>query len=268
MELFIRQMGVGKREVVIVHGLYGASDNWLSIASGLEDKFKIFIPDQRNHGKSPHSKDHNYTVLANDLYEFIKNKTSGKVILVGHSMGGKSVMRLALEHPEVVSYLVIVDIAPKNYGRTSSFGEEPTNHEGILKAMQDLKLDKMDSRKEIEAQWKEQFPSRQLRQFLLKNVRRTSKGKFEWQLNLDALTENLSEIMDGFSDLEDFTPFKSAPVLLIRGEKSSYFRVEDNMALNKFFPQAQIVTIPDAGHWVHAEQQDLFLKTLLYFLED
>ena len=167
MELFSRQMGVGKREIVIVHGLYGASDNWLSIASGLEDKFKIFIPDQRNHGKSPHNKDHNYTVLANDLYEFIKNKTSGKVILLGHSMGGKSVMRLALEHPEVVSYLVIVDIAPKNYGRTSSFGEEPTNHEGILKAMQDLELDKMDSRKEIEAQWKEQFPSRQLRQFLL-----------------------------------------------------------------------------------------------------
>lgn len=268
MELFNRQMGVGKREVVIVHGLYGASDNWLSIASELEDKFKITIPDLRNHGKSPHSKEHTYTVLAEDLYDLIKTKTSGKVILIGHSMGGKAVMRLALEHPEVVSYLVIVDIAPKNYGSTSNFGEEHTNHEEILKAMQDLKLENMTSRKEIEEQWKSKFPSRQLRQFLLKNVKRTSKGKFEWQLNLEALTENLSEIMDGFSNLEKFTPFKSAPVLLIRGEKSSYFRDEDNMSLNKFFPQTQIVTIPDAGHWVHAEQQELFLKTLLYFLED
>ncbi|HLW07208.1 MAG TPA: alpha/beta fold hydrolase [Marinilabiliaceae bacterium] len=268
MELFSRQMGVGKREVIIVHGLYGASDNWLSIASGLEDKFKIIIPDQRNHGKSPHSKEHNYTLLAEDLYQLIKTKTSGKVILIGHSMGGKSVMRLALKYPEVVEHLVIVDIAPKNYGRTSNFGEEPTNHEGIIKAMQDLELDKMESRKEIEEQWKSQFPSRQLRQFLLKNVKRTSKGKFKWQLNLDALAENLSEIMDGFSDLENFTPFKAAPVLVIRGENSSYFRNEDNMALNKFFPQAQVVTIPNAGHWVHAEQQDLFLKTLLYFLED
>lgn len=268
MELFVREMGAGEREVFIVHGLYGSSDNWLSIAAGLEDKFKVIIPDLRNHGKSPHYSEHTYDAMANDLYQLIKAKTNKKVILIGHSMGGKAVMRLALEHPDIVEHLVIVDIAPKKYGRTTSFGEKSTHHQKILKAMSDLNLSNKTSRREIEAEWEPLFPSTLLRQFLLKNVQRDAQKRFYWQLNLETLINDLPEIMDGFSELNEVAPFTSAPVLLIRGEKSNYFRDEDGMALNKFFPQAQVVTIPNAGHWVHAEQQDLFLKTLLYFLDD
>lgn len=267
MELNFREVGNGEREIVIVHGLYGASDNWLSIAHGLGDKFKIFLPDLRNHGKSPHNDKHSYNLMVNDLHHFIKTKTSGKVILLGHSMGGKVAMRLALEYPEMVKYLIIIDIAPKNYGSFSNFGEQTNNHPEILKAMLELDLSQAKTRKELDLLWKEKFASKQLRQFLLKNVQRNDDGDFYWQLNVPVLEKELPEIMDGFSNLTDIKPYRNSSVLLIRGEKSTYFRDEDNMALNKFFPSSQIVTIPNAGHWVHAEQPDLFIKTVLYFLD-
>ncbi|MGQ1946009.1 alpha/beta fold hydrolase [Geofilum sp. OHC36d9] len=268
MKLYYRETGTGNREVIIVHGLYGASDNWLSVASALSDKYRILLPDQRNHGRSAHSEEHNYDVLVKDLYELIKTETKGKVILIGHSMGGKTVMRLALEHPEVVEHLVVVDIAPKNYGTFTNYAEVTNDHLRILKTLKALKPETMGSRKEMDDALKPVFPAKQLRQFLLKNVKRNSNGTYYWQLNIDALINHLPEIMDGFSQLDEKTKFNAAPVLFIKGEKSPYIKQEDTMPILRYFPQAQIVTIPNAGHWVHAEQKDLFLKTLTYFLED
>ncbi len=267
MDLFFREVGGKEREIVIIHGLYGASDNWLSIANGLKDKFKVFLPDLRNHGKSPHSDELTYELMVADIHKFIKNKTSGKVILMGHSMGGKVAMRFALEYPEMVDYLLVVDIAPRNYGPQSNFGEETNQHPEILKAMMDLDLSIAENRKDLDELWKEQFKSTQLRQFLLKNVQRGDDGKFQWQINVPVLQRELTEIMDGFSTLKETKTYKGSSVLVIRGEKSTYFLDEDTMALNTYFPGSQIVTIPNAGHWVHAEQPDLFLKTVLYFLD-
>lgn len=267
MDLFFREVGDNKREIVIIHGLYGASDNWLSVANGLQDKFKIFLPDLRNHGKSPHSESHTYDLMVSDIHKFIKTKTSGKVILMGHSMGGKVAMRFALEYPEMVDYLLVVDIAPRNYGPQSNFGEETSQHPEILEAMMELDLSKAKNRKDLDDLWKDKFHSTQLRQFLLKNVQRDSEGNFIWQLNVATLQKELAEIMDGFSNLKGVKPYKGSSVLMIRGEKSKYFLDEDTMSLNKYFPGSEIVTIPNAGHWVHAEQPDLFLKTILYFLD-
>jgi pimeloyl-ACP methyl ester carboxylesterase len=268
MKLYCRKSGSGNREIIIVHGLYGASDNWMSIASALSDKYRVLVPDQRNHGRSPQSEEHNYDLLANDLYELIKTETKGKVILIGHSMGGKTVMRLALKHPEVIEHLVVVDIAPKDYNTFTNYAEVTNNHQKILETLKALRPETMSSRKEMDNALKTALPSKQLRQFLLKNVKRNSNGSYYWQLNIDALINHLPEIMNGFSQLDEGSKFNAAPVLFIKGEKSPYIKQEDTMSIIHYFPQAQIVTIPHAGHWVHSEQKDLFLKTLDYFLED
>ncbi|WP_026474734.1 alpha/beta fold hydrolase [Alkaliflexus imshenetskii] len=265
MELFGRETGKGERTVVIVHGLYGASDNWMSIASRLENSFRVLLPDLRNHGRSFHHPEHNYEVMAADLLHFISSRTSEKVVLLGHSMGGKVAMRLALEHPQMVEQLVVVDIAPKDYGRFTNYGEVTNDHELILKTLIALHPENFDSRTDMDEALKSQFKSKQLRQFLLKNVKRSADGKYQWQLNLETLLENLEEIMDGFSSMT--TSARDLPTLFIRGDKSPYVRDEDVLPISRFFPKNQVVTIPDAGHWVHAEQQELFLKTLLYFIE-
>lgn len=267
MKLYCRETGQGEKTIVIVHGLYGASDNWLSVASKLEDHYRIILPDQRNHGQSGHNDVHTYEALADDLYETLQEKIKGKVILLGHSMGGKTVMRLAMEHPEIVSQLIVADIAPKNYGRFSNYGETTANHESILKALLGLHPEKMESRSEMDAALKKHFPSRTLRQFLLKNVKRQKGGQYHWQLNIDALMNNLPEIMDGFSHLDDQRAVQNMPAVFIRGEKSPYIKDEDTLVINRFFPGSQLVTIPDAGHWLHAEQPELFLKTLLYYIQ-
>lgn len=268
MELYCRELGQGETTIVIVHGLYGASDNWLSIASKLEDKYRIILPDQRNHGQSDHSATHTYEAMSDDLYETLRKKVKEeKVILLGHSMGGKTAMRMTMKHPEMVRQLVIADIAPKDYGRFANYAETTANHENILKALQSLHPETMESRSEMDAALKKQFPVKTLRQFLLKNVKRQKNGRYHWQLNLEALLNNLPELMDGFSHLEDHPSVTGIPTVFIRGEKSPYIKDEDVLVINKFFPGSQLVTIPDAGHWLHAEQPELFLKTLLYYIE-
>jgi len=266
MKLYCRELGNGDKTIVIVHGLYGASDNWLSIASKLKDKYKIILPDQRNHGQSEHSSIHNYDTMADDLYQSILERTKEKVILLGHSMGGKTVMRMTMKHPEIVSQIIVADIAPKNYGSFANYAETTANHENILKAMLALHPEEMKSRSEIDAAMTKYIPSKTLRQFLLKNVKRKKEGKYKWQLNLKALQNNLPEIMDGFSQLDDSSAVTDISSVFIRGENSPYIKDDDSLVINRFFPGSQIVTIPNAGHWLHSEQPELFLNTLLYYL--
>lgn len=267
MKLYCRETGQGQKTIVIVHGLYGASDNWLSIATKLEDNYRIILPDQRNHGQSGHSDIHTYEAMADDLYETLQERTSEKVILLGHSMGGKTAMRLTMKHPEIVSQLIVADIAPKDYGNFANYAETTANHEKILKAMQSLHPEKMESRSEIDTAFKKHFPSKTLRQFLLKNVKRQKGGPYHWQLNIEALMNNLPELMDGFSHLHAGQAVQNIPAVFIRGEKSPYIKDEDSLVINRFFPGSQLVTIPDAGHWLHAEQPELFFKTLLYYIQ-
>ncbi|ASB48512.1 alpha/beta fold hydrolase [Alkalitalea saponilacus] len=268
MELFARELGAKGPVMVIVHGLYGESDNWLSVARQFENDYRIILPDQRNHGQSPHNKSHSYEAMANDLLELIRSKTNEKVILVGHSMGGKTVMRLALENPEIVSKLVVLDIAPKDYGTFSNFAQTTTNHLKILDSLIQIPIDKMSNRGEMDRALANDLPSKKLRQFLLKNVKRNKEGGYSWQLNLPVLKEEMPEIMDGFSNIQPINSNGSFPVFLIRGEQSPYVADEDTLVFNRFFPGTQMVTIPDAGHWLHADQPELFIKTLRYLIED
>jgi pimeloyl-ACP methyl ester carboxylesterase len=267
MKLFYRKRGKGNRTIIIVHGLYGASDNWLSVARDLEDDYKVILVDQRNHGQSPHSNEHNYQAMSDDLLELMNGLQIEKTILLGHSMGGKTVMRFCLEYPEMVKKMIVVDIAPKSYESFSNYAEITANHNKIIKSLYEFDPSPYNNRQEIDKALSISFPSKKLRAFLMKNLVRHKDGHYSWQLNLDTLKNNMREIMNGFSNLGIDKNKKMPETIFIKGEISPYIHENDSMVIHKFFPKAQIVTIPGAGHWVHADMHDLFVKTVRYFLD-
>ena len=263
MELFFRKFGEGPT-LIIVHGLYGSSDNWLSIGKELSNDFEVFLIDQRNHGQSPHADHHTYDLLKDDLMGFIDGLGIEKAIMVGHSMGGKVVIQLAADYPERIASLVVIDIAPKSYIQTDDFSAETVDHLNIMTAMLNVDLSKVKSRDDVDLQLSGSIPSPRVRSFLLKNLKRNPDDTYCWRLNIDTLSKELPAIMhEIITDQSGITGF---PVLFIRGGKSSYILDKDIPEIKKLFPFADFVTIPDAGHWLHAENPALLLKTLKYFL--
>ncbi|WP_066630375.1 alpha/beta fold hydrolase [Labilibacter marinus] len=268
MKLFYRELGQGDQNLIIIHGLYGSSDNWLSIARLLEDKFKIFIIDQRNHGMSPHSQEMNYGVMAQDLKDFMQQKQLDKAIIMGHSMGGKTAMAFALQNPTLVDKLVVLDIAPKSYNNFSNYAHITNDHRTIIDALLSVNPSEHASRSSVDKILKERIPNDMVRSFLLKNIGRGEDKKLFWKLNLNAISTHLDELMDGVSEFEANPEFpEEKTVIMIRGAKSPYVQDEDMQQMRKYFPSAQLADIPNAGHWLHAEQTELFIKTLKYFLE-
>lgn len=269
MELFYRKYGEGT-PVIIVHGLYGSSDNWVTIGREIASEHEVFIIDQRNHGKSPHSSEHNYMLMKNDLLEFMDKMKIEKAHLIGHSMGGKTIMFFAADYPDRVSSLVVVDISPRSYKSLGEPSSQTVDHLNIITALMNINLKGVTSRKELDDQLKETIHSKRIRQFLLKNAEREDQENFRWQINLPALRDSMPAILDGM-DVEPYlngNGITGFPALFIRGEKSHYINEQDYPLIKTIFPTADIVSIPKAGHWVHAEQQDLFLKNVGYFLRD
>ncbi len=269
VELFYREFGNAGNDnkLVILHGLYGSSDNWVSIARQLEKEFHIFVPDQRNHGRSPHTPTHTYEGMVADLLQFVTTHRLKNINLLGHSMGGKTAMLFALNHPGTIKKLIVADISPRSYSEQTNYGEITNNHRHIIESLKGLTPHTAQSRQELDAQLSATIPSPALRQFLLKNIDRNEAGKFEWRLNLPVVAESLSEVMDGFSDISE-TLSANISTVFIKGELSPYIQEADLLNIRKRFKQAQVVSIPGAGHWLHAEQPELFFKTLCYFLEE
>ena len=269
MELFFRKYGEAGPPLVIVHGLYGSSDNWVSIARELSGRFEVYMVDQRNHGQSPHSAVHDYPSMRGDLREFMDLHSINRAILVGHSMGGKTVMSFAEAWPERVQALVSVDIAPKSYRNLALASRTAANHSNMIDAMIKLDLSKIRSREEADRALALSIGSERIRSFLLKNLRRERRGAFSWRINLEAISGNLEAIFEGM-DRESIAArggITGFPALFISGGASEYIRVADHQAIRDIFPAAEIVTIPGAGHWVHVEQPALLVKNLKYFLD-
>ncbi len=267
MQLYYKKSGKGF-PIIILHGLYGSSDNWHSIAKELSNNYEVYTLDQRNHGKSPHSDTHTYIAMQDDLFEFFITTKIEQAVIIGHSMGGKTAMLFALKHPEKVKSLVIVDIAPVSYLSLDMPQKQVLEHLNIMQAFLSVDLLKVSSRNEVEQEFESYIPSKNIRQFLLKNLKRDSIGKFYWELNIEAINKYLPEIMNG-NDFDKILPNKEImnfAVLFIRGEKSEYIKDENIARIKELFPKAELVTIFDAGHWVHAEHPQLFLKTIRYFL--
>lgn len=268
MNLFFREEGEGF-PIVIVHGLYGSSDNWLTVGKKLSTRFKVYMIDQRNHGRSPNSEEHSYEALKNDLADFFDQHKIEKAIVMGHSMGGKTAMCFAADYPERIKKLIVVDIAPKNYFLLNDESQYFL-HKNIMQAMLEIDFSRMESRKEVENYMLQKIDSAQIVQFLLKNVHRKKETHhFEWRLNVPVLFENLDEIISGVNErwFEDRLPIFNYPVLFIKGANSNYILPEDYKSIYRIYPEATIREIPNAGHWLHAEQPELFIEAVLEFVK-
>lgn len=262
MKLSYKIRGDGE-PFMILHGLYGMSDNWMSIVRKMKGDFKFILPDLRNHGETGFDPVHTYDAMVEDVFELAEALGISKMILLGHSMGGKVAMRFALKYPQKVKKLVVVDIAPKNYSGYKNFGKETANHTEMMEALMRNDISTASSREEIDEAFKEDFPNKILRAFLLKNISRTSEGNFQWVINLPVLKDALKEVLDGFGDVDGVS---KVDALFVRGDQSPYILPDDLFYIKNYFPNAELVTIPNAGHWVHAQQPGLLINTLTFFL--
>lgn len=251
MNLFFREAGRGQ-PLIILHGLFGSSDNWFTLAKAFSEHYKVYLIDQRNHGQSPHTDDFNYKLLTEDLEEFLSSHSIVDPIVMGHSMGGKTAMNLAVKRPELISQLVVVDIVPKSY---------PVHHDHILEGMDAIELEKISSRIEADQILSEHIPEPEVRQFLLKNLSRKSSGGFEWKINLKAIDQHIGEIGEGMQYPGKF----EKPTLFIKGARSNYYAPGDETMIKSIFPQAIFTTL-DTGHWVQAEKPIEFANEVLQFL--
>jgi esterase len=252
MQLHFKESGQG-RAVILLHGLFGSSDNWHSIALRLAESFHVFALDQRNHGQSPPSAEMNYSVMAGDVNEFMTTRGIEKAFVIGHSMGGKTAMQFALQFPGRVEKLIVSDMAPRAY---------LPSHDKIFAALLALDLKSFSARQEIEDALAPEIPNLVLRRFLLKNLGRASENNFFWKINLRGLSENYPKLGEAISAEKPF----AKPTLFIRGGKSKYVNAEDGLLIRQLFPSAQISTIAEASHWIHADKPEEFLKLVLDFL--
>lgn len=252
MKLNYKQFGQGE-PIIILHGLFGTLDNWQTIAKKLAENHMVFIIDQRNHGKSPHSDEFSYKIMAEDLKEFMFQHHIYEAIIMGHSMGGKVAMRFALDYPDMVSKLIVVDIAPKKY---------KGGHQTIFEAMFDLDLENLTDRRAIDEALKVKIPDDGIRLFLMKNLARQKEGGYRWKMNLPVLYKNYQEIL---STIEVDDAYDDE-VLFIRGGQSKYIRDEDILDIQEIFPLMQLETIPNTGHWLHAEAPKIFIKIVNNFI--
>lgn len=250
MQLYFETLGEGNPAYVFLHGFLGSLDNWRTVAKQLGLPGRIYLVDARNHGRSPHSAEHTYPAMAEDVIELLNSEGLAVAHLLGHSMGGKVAMQVAFMAPERVASLVVVDIAPRAYAG---------GHEAILQALCAVDL-RVARREDIEAQLRPTIPEPGIRQFLLKGLARTLEGKFFWRFNLPVLAASYEAILAAVSG-----PPYEGPALFMRGENSSYVSPEDTEHIHRLFPKAQIHTIPNAGHWVHVDNPTAVREILRAF---
>lgn len=254
MKLFFRQTGDTGPAIVILHGVFGSSDNWLTISKTIATHgYRVFAVDQRNHGQSPRADEQDYVSMAADLHEFIADHELEKPILIGHSMGGKTVMQYVMLFPGTFQKPVIVDIAPKFY---------PIHHADIVRGLNAIDLTGIASRNDADAILSQYEPLTAVRQFLLKNLYRNGSGQFDWRLNLPVIERELHGIGDELTNPQVVTE----PILFIRGSESPYVLDDDIPTIKRIFPNARIETIQGAGHWVQAEKPAEFVTVLMKFL--
>jgi pimeloyl-ACP methyl ester carboxylesterase len=265
MQLYYKVMGSG-RPLVILHGLYGNSDNWYTIARHLSSKFQVFLPDLRNHGHSPHDASHTFTDMAADILDFFNEHNLQHAYLMGHSMGGKVAMLFVYLYPQYVDRLVVVDIAPRSYTTLREPNDHVLQHLNIIQAYASVNPASYASRGEVEKAFAQYVPDERIRQFLLKNLTRDGEGTFRWLINVEALKQNLPSLMDKV-DIPEQAQL-DIPALFIKGERSNYLIEEDFEKIRRMFIRAQFLTIAGAGHWVHAEQPEKFLNAVLNFLDN
>lgn len=250
MKLHYREVGEGK-PFVVLHGLFGNSDNWQTHGKRLSEYYRVIMVDLRNHGHSDWSEEFSYELMAADLKELFDDLKLTDAILLGHSMGGKVSMLFAQQHPELLEKLIVVDMGVKSY---------PPHHQHILQALNTLDLSTIDNRSQADAHLSKYIDSEGVKQFLLKNIYWVEKGKMAWRMNVPVLEREMENILSALEPVECFVH-----TLFIRGGLSQYILDEDISEIEEVFPDSEFITIENAGHWVHAEQPDAFMDAVLGF---
>ena len=255
MKLFNKVIGEGE-PLIVMHGLFGMLDNWQSFGKAISKLgFKVHLLDMRNHGRSPHSLEFSYQVMADDLLEYMDEHQLESAHILGHSMGGKVAMLFATENEERAKSLIVVDIAPKAY---------PVHHQSIIEGLQSLDFDVLKNRGEAEDQLSNFISERSVLMFLLKSLFWKEKEQLALRFNLDVIEQNIEMVGEElFRDAQ-----YSGSTLFIRGAVSGYIKNEDFDNIRFHFPKAQIETIANSGHWVHAEQPQLFFELMTSFLKE
>ena len=254
MKLHHRRIGTGK-PVFIFHGLFGMNDNWQQFALKLaEQGFEVIPADLRNHGHSPHSGTHDYASMADDIMELLEDTGVSNPVLIGHSMGGKAVLKWAADHPEIDAKIISIDIAPWEYG---------FRHTAILQALEAVDPATLSNRKEAEVRMNAHISEPSVINFLLKNLYRAAEDKFKWRFNLEVLSREIREIGKPVWPEHPVT----RPVLFVRGTKSDYLEPERWNEIKEHYPNAELVSIDGAGHWVHVDRPVELLETVTAFLK-
>lgn len=253
MNLNLKTYGAGE-PLLILHGLFGSLDNWHSVSLKLAANFRVLALDQRNHGHSPHAGEMNYELMAQDVAETLRTEGLQRAHVLGHSMGGKTAMQLALLHSDLVNKLIVVDIAPRAY---------PGRHRGILNALLALNLSVLHSRKQAEDALAPAIPDLTLRQFLLKSLARDPDGAFHWRLGLHQIERNYPHLSAAITASHSF----DGPALFLRGETSDFVADTDLPEIHRLFPGAIMQIVPGTGHLPHMENQEAFLKKVTSFLK-
>lgn len=255
MELYSRIEGEGK-PLLILHGFLGMSDNWKSLATKYaEEGFQVHVLDLRNHGKSPHSERFDYQAMVEDVVGYCKQHDLNKILVIGHSMGGKVAMFLAVAFPDLIEKLVVADIGPKYY---------PPHHQKIMQALNAVDFSVKPSRAEVEeilAQYIHDFGTRQ---FLLKNLYWVEPGQLGFRFNLKVFNQEIAIIGEALPITAHF----DKPVLFLRGDKSDYILDSDFETIYYHFPDCKIETVSNAGHWLHAENPSEFFRYSINYLKE
>jgi esterase len=254
MKLFYRIYGEGK-PLIILHGLLGMSDNWIMPAKELSKTYQVILPDLRNHGNSPHSDDFNLQLLADDIVELIRTLGYGKVMLLGHSLGGRIAISIALQHPLLIEKLIVVDIAPRRYSGNKSISN-------LLEVMSRVDFNTLKTLADIEDFLAKYLPDPKVRNQAMKNLKRREDHGFEWKANLPVIIKDIESLMAPVLEDVEFTK----PVLFIKGGRSDFITDEDMKHIFRYFPNAKVYTIANADHWVHVEEPELFLEEVNAFL--
>jgi len=252
MDLFHIIKGKGT-PVIILHGLFGSSDNWYSIANRFSENHMVILVDQRNHGRSFHDKTLDYNVMVTDLERLYQSLKLKRSILIGHSMGGKTAMKFSLKNPSAVEKLIVLDIAPKKY---------PVHHDKIIDALCGLKVHKYDKREDLDRKLAHSIPNIAVRQFLLKNLVRDPHNNLKWRINLPVIKKSLEKISEEINSPNRF----DGPTLFIAGSLSHYVQPEDKYQIKKLFPNASMIYFKNAGHWIHADTPEEFIDTASSFI--
>lgn len=252
--LYFKKLGEGSTSLLILHGLFGSLDNWITLGRRYAEHFTVYLIDQRNHGRSPHYDRMDFDVMANDLAELMEHENIETSILLGHSMGGKAVLNFVRVYPEKTEKAIVADIAPRKYA---------PGHSAIIEALQSLDIGSLETRQDAEEALLPRIEEFGVRQFLLKNLKRKKEGGFEWKMNLEGIVNSYQNIT---TDVPINTEF-DRPILFLKGENSNYISDEDEQQILTEFINADVQVIAKSGHWLHADNPDDFFDVSLNFMQ-